>query len=129
MPYGQRSPAASPVTSHQNAIIQLDSNKHKPTQTDNDKTLYIHWTYHPQGLLRQDIRDAYSSMLQGSLNYHRMTVAISRPCNLRNVLTRAALKPTQDWTFKGSLQSLIRDTVKDIWLILIMVTVTSPYPL
>jgi len=77
-----------------NAAMKLDNHNSQPSNTTgSDSTLFIHWTYHPQGLQRQDIRDAYSSTLQDTLDYDRMTVAVTRPKNLRGVLSTAALKP------------------------------------
>jgi hypothetical protein len=99
-----------------NAAIRLDNNKHKSSNTDNDNTLYICWTYHLHGLWRQDIWDAYSSTLQNSLDYDRMTVAISRPYNLRDVLSTAALKPYTGMDIQQLVQSLIRGSARDKWL-------------
>jgi len=63
----------------------------KRTQ-DSDNTLYIHRIYHPNGLQRNDIRQLYDTILKPYLNFEKMTVAISRPTNLRDILTSARLK-------------------------------------
>jgi hypothetical protein len=64
---------------------------HKESR-DNRNTLYIHQRYHPRGLQRKDIRDIYDRTLKPFLNFDAMTVAISRPRNLREILTKTPLK-------------------------------------
>jgi hypothetical protein len=54
-------------------------------------TLFLHWTYHPDGLQRKDIRDTYNAILKEHLDYDKMTVAIARPHNLRDLLSQAPL--------------------------------------
>jgi hypothetical protein len=69
-----------------------------PSQTNGgknnneDKNLFIHWQFHPNGLQRQDIRQSFNSTLQSHTPFERMIIAMSRPKNLRDILTRAALK-------------------------------------
>jgi hypothetical protein len=58
--------------------------------SDHD-TLFIHWVHHPKGLSGNDIRRCYKQTLEPHLNYNRMIVAISRPKNLKDALTRATL--------------------------------------
>jgi len=54
-------------------------------------TLYLHWAYHPHGLQRKDIRRIFDNTLKPALDcYDKMQIAISRPKNLREILTRAA---------------------------------------
>lgn len=57
-----------------------------------DSTLYIHWKYHPKGLQRSNIRHLFNTTLQPHIPFERMIIAVSRPKNLRDALTRAALK-------------------------------------
>jgi hypothetical protein len=59
---------------------------------DSDNTLFLHWIHHPKDLQRQDIQHMYESILQPHTPHKRMVVAISRPRNLRDVLTKAVLK-------------------------------------
>ncbi len=61
-------------------------------ETNNDNSLYIHWTYHPKDLQCQDIRRLYESILEPHTPHDRMVVAISRPKNLRDALTKTELK-------------------------------------
>jgi hypothetical protein len=62
------------------------------SSNDNVSTLYLHWTYHPNGIQRQDLRRLYNSTLKDHIPYNRMQVAMSRPKNLLDILTRATLK-------------------------------------
>jgi hypothetical protein len=55
-----------------------------------ESTLFIHRVFHPNGLQRTDIRKLYKQILEPVLTYNKMIVAMSRPTNLRDVLTKAA---------------------------------------
>ncbi len=61
-------------------------------ETNNDNSLYIHWLYHPKNLQHQDIHRLYESILEPHTPHNRMVVAISRPKNLRDALTKTELK-------------------------------------
>jgi len=76
------------------AAAHLDSNTLHPTTTpaEESSTLYIHTTYHPNGLQRRDFRQLYNEILAPHLNFDHMTVAVARPTNLRDVLTSATLR-------------------------------------
>ena len=74
---------------HQRCMRLL--NKALPINNDNSNTLYIHWAYQPNGLQQKDIRDRYNAILQPHLNYDHMQIAIARPRNLKDTLTRSAL--------------------------------------
>jgi len=82
----------------QQAASSLDYNNNQVTNKPqtNDNTLYIHRVYHPNGLQRSDIRQLYDNILKPHLNFGKMTVAISRLTNLRDVLTSSKLKPSPD---------------------------------
>jgi hypothetical protein len=56
-----------------------------------ENTLYIHRVFHPNGLQRTDIRRLYKQILEPVLPYDKMIVAMARPSNLRDVLTKTAL--------------------------------------
>jgi uncharacterized protein YbcV (DUF1398 family) len=75
------------------AAASLDHPNRQKRQNENQDTdtIYIHWEYHPYGVQRKDIRDIYRKTLEPFLDYDKMTVAISRPKNLRDILTKAAL--------------------------------------
>jgi hypothetical protein len=68
------------------------SKLHRSKSNNEDNNLFIHWQFHPKGLQRQDIRQSFNSTLQSHTPFERMIIAISRPKNLRDVLTKAALK-------------------------------------
>jgi hypothetical protein len=77
-----------------NAAASLDS----PTTTKNgrnndDNALYLHWPYHPHGIQRMKLRQLYNEHLAHVLDYDNMVVAMSRPVNLKDLLTKAALAP------------------------------------
>jgi hypothetical protein len=74
-----------------NAAATLDNTCQRETHNHNENTLYIHWEYHPLGIQRKDIREIYGKTLEPYLDYDKMTVAIARPKNLRDVLTKTAL--------------------------------------
>ena len=73
---------------------------HNVTNNDSQKpnTLYIHWQHHPYGLQRRDIRRIYDKILKPHVPYDKMQIAISRPKNLRDILTRAALQMPKNYT-------------------------------
>jgi len=74
------------------------------------KTLYIHWPFHPNCLKRGDIRNAFKTTLQPLLDYEKMTVAISRPQNIRDKLTKAQLLPSSNQT----VQELINENKQSL---------------
>ena len=55
----------------------------------------IHWEYHPNDIPRRLIRRLYNKhlaeILMDNLGYNQLTVAYSRPKNLRELLTKAKL--------------------------------------
>jgi hypothetical protein len=50
-----------------------------------------YWRHDPKGLQRYDIHNLYNETLQPHLSFSHATVVISRPINLKDILTRAAL--------------------------------------
>jgi len=73
------------MTLHPEAIAQSSST------SDAEDTLFIHLRHHPKGLQRSDIRRIYNETLSKFKIHDKMTVAISRPKNLREILTKTAL--------------------------------------
>ena len=64
-----------------------------PLQSRPTKTLYIHWQYQPNGVKKETIRAIYNETLQGHDNFDAgMTIALSRPTNLRDLLTKTRLQ-------------------------------------
>jgi len=64
-------------------------------------TLYIHWQHHPGSLQRRNIRRIYETTLQPYLPYEKMQIAISRPKNLRDILTCTAFDNAENITVQG----------------------------
>jgi hypothetical protein len=73
------------------AAASIDNPSNLGSATVDNETLFIHWEYHPHGIQRSDIRRLYGTTLKPSLPYKNMTIAISRPPNLKDILTRARL--------------------------------------
>jgi hypothetical protein len=73
------------------AIDAKAFHSYKQNKNSNDHTLYLHWQYHPQGVQRSNLRRLFNEHLAPFLDYDRMTIALSRHLNLRDLLTRAAL--------------------------------------
>jgi hypothetical protein len=71
----------------------IDKHKHigNSSKANDNDTLFIHRVFHPYGLSRHDIRRLYGEILELHLKFNKMTIAMSRPTNLRDILTRAAL--------------------------------------
>jgi hypothetical protein len=56
-----------------------------------ESPLYLHWEWHPRGLTRQLLRQAYNEHLQGHDGFDRLIIAYARPQNLRDSLTSSRL--------------------------------------
>jgi hypothetical protein len=81
------------------------------TKTDLNKTLFIHWTHHPNGIQRSDLRRIYKQTLQPHDIHEEMIVAISRPKNLRDVLTRSTLSLPENTTIQNLIATAESQTV------------------
>jgi hypothetical protein len=90
---------------HQAAIKFNNAEMHSAANTHDD-TLFITWTFHPNGLQRRDIRDIYNATLKQDLEYDKMTVAIARPHNLRDLLSRTPLITPPDINMQGTITKL-----------------------
>lgn len=58
-------------------------------------TLFFHWEYHPHGISRQFIRNAYKEHCEGHDGFDRMIVAYHRPKNIRDSVMRARLSDVE----------------------------------
>jgi hypothetical protein len=67
----------------------------QPNNSDQN-TLYIHWPYHPHGIQRHTIRQLFNNILQPHIPFDKIQVAISRPKNLKDILTRTSLTLPND---------------------------------
>jgi hypothetical protein len=76
------------------AANKIDSNRVLYNSNNKDATnnsLFIHWEYQPNGIQGRHIRAIYNDTLAQHIDYDKMTLAVSRPKNLRDILTRASL--------------------------------------
>jgi hypothetical protein len=89
-----------------NSLTYQTKFKNKDKNMVDDNKLYLHWKYHPKGLQRQDIRQTFNTSLRQHIPFEKMVIAMSRPKNLRDVLTRTTLKLPEDF----NLNKLIEET-------------------
>ena len=91
---------------------QLTRTSHNsPADIDQENTtLFIHKTYHPNGLQSHHIRGIYDNILKPHLPFEKMTVAISRPTNLRDLLTSAKLKKPMHLNVQDLINTLERES-------------------
>jgi hypothetical protein len=89
---GHTLPSLTPIITQAAQILDKNPNHISKDKDINSNTLYIHRTYHPCGLKRRDIRQIFDKTLQPHLPFKRMTVAVSRPLNLRDILTKTKLQ-------------------------------------
>jgi hypothetical protein len=97
------------------AALLLDTPKTNSTRNKNasDNTLYIHKAFHPNGLQRKDLRNLYQKILEPFLNFDKMTIAMSRPTNLRDVLTKASLTLPTDTDLSHLIKELKQSSMPD----------------
>jgi hypothetical protein len=58
-----------------------------------NRALYLHWQYHPHGIQRGTLRALYKDTLEACTPFQNgMVVAMSRPKNLRDLLTRTTMQ-------------------------------------
>jgi hypothetical protein len=85
------------------AATNLDNHTPRIREKECKSTLFIHWPFHPKGLQRQHLRQLYDKTLKNVLHFQKMQVAIPRPRNLRDVLTKAAIKLPQDFDINQAI--------------------------
>jgi arsenate reductase-like glutaredoxin family protein len=88
------------------AASTLDNPQNLRANTASDNTLFVHWTHHPKGIQRNNIRQIYNLTLQPHDIHDNMIVAMSRPKNLRDSLTRAKLSLPNDTTVQSFITKL-----------------------
>jgi hypothetical protein len=88
------------MTLHPEAIARSSST------SDTEDTLFIHLRHHPKGLQQSDIRRIYNETLSKFNIHDKMTVAISRPKNLRDVLTKTSLILPREKTVEDFISKL-----------------------
>jgi len=88
------------------AAIKINNTELHNVKNTHDNTLFIHWTFHPNGLQQRDIRGIYDATLKKDLEYDKMTVAIARPRNLRDLLSSTSLITPPDINIQDSIAEL-----------------------
>jgi hypothetical protein len=92
------------ATTDKSKLQKIQENKNNPLEEEAapfsneiaNKSLYLHWKYHPAGLQRDTLRAIFDATLKDCNPFKKgMTIAMSRPKNLRDLLTRTTLnEPT-----------------------------------
>ena len=75
---------------------QLITSQQKATAESSDaitnRSLYLHWEFHPKGIQRDTLRAIYDATLSHCNPFHNgMVIAMLRPKNLRDLITRTTL--------------------------------------
>jgi hypothetical protein len=83
-----------PILLQAAAFLNSSVTQHRLSSSNDIQTMYLHWSYHPHGIQRTKLRQLYNEYLAPVLNYDKMVIAMSRPRNLKDLLTKAALTPT-----------------------------------
>jgi hypothetical protein len=66
-------------------------NRRQCHDAEPSNTLFFHQEYHPRGVPRRAIREAYRRILDGHVGFNRFIIAYSRPKNLRDALIKTRL--------------------------------------
>ena len=78
------------------ACNRLTRKKEEGENEDYRRQLFFHLLYHPKGIERTNIRQAYEQTLKAIVPNRKFTVAISQPRNLRDKLCRSKLAITNN---------------------------------
>jgi len=89
------------------AAASLQQNNNRKNTEQEGNTLFIHWLHHPNGLKNRDIKKIYGQTLQPHLNYQRTIIAVSRPKNLKDILTKTQLQLPEGQTIQQHIDSMI----------------------
>lgn len=73
----------------QNTVV---ANHATVEHTTEDKQIFFHLPFHPRGIQRNTIRRLFNETLAPTLTDRRLTVAVSRPRNIRDRLSKTVLK-------------------------------------
>jgi hypothetical protein len=93
---------------------QLITSQQKATAESSDaitnRSLYLHWEFHPKGIQRDTLRAIYDATLSHCNPFHNgMVIAMSRPKNLRDLLTRTTLSEPEGTRASDYHTSLVHD--------------------
>jgi hypothetical protein len=80
------------TSQHQNTLqhSRRDLN-HNEVASPNKKKIFYHLAYHPRGVQRQEVRHLYDHTVGPLLPNRQLTIAVSRPPNLRDGLCSSDL--------------------------------------
>ena len=67
-----------------------------PSTPKDSTTLYIHWDYHLKGLQLKQICQIYNNILYGNDNFSNMTISLSCPKNLWDMIAKQDFQNYQD---------------------------------
>jgi hypothetical protein len=80
------------AASHINKKHEKKATQQSELTSEKEKSLFIHWQFHPHDIDRTAIHRIYNEMLQGHENFDAMTVCYYRQKNLRDLLTNTVLE-------------------------------------
>jgi hypothetical protein len=93
----------------QRAAQQLNDKRPLTNNTTNNRTLYIHWVYDPKDVNNKVLHEVYNSTLQPHVNFNKMTIALSRPKNLRDMLTPSRLSLPEGISLRDTMEQCKQD--------------------
>jgi len=73
------------------AAAGIDTAPSNSGTNTSSNTLYLHWSYNPYGIQSNTIRHLYNKILHSHIPFDRMQIALSRPENLRDILTHTQI--------------------------------------
>jgi hypothetical protein len=100
---GHKIETLAPLITQAAATLNRQHITTSTAKPDSQDTLNMHWPFHPHGIQRHTIRQLFNTILQPYIPFNRMQVATSRPKNLKDVLTRAALTLPDDLSLPSML--------------------------
>ncbi len=96
----------APILTQAAATIDRKLISPSPNLNPTNDTLFIHREFHPKDLQQQDIYILYQEILEPHLDFDRMTVAMSRPKNLPDILSKSILTMPDNFNLKSLIQRL-----------------------
>jgi hypothetical protein len=82
--------------------------------TTNERTLFLHWQYHPNDITRQELRRIYNETLAEKDGFDKMNVCYSRPSNLREALTNTLLSEPEGERASDLINSLNPSGIREL---------------
>ena len=80
---------------HDLSLPQAETEKERESDTTSNRRAFVHLQYHPHGLSRAQVRDAFDKTCDNfkgtDAEIDQLTVAFSRPRNIRDELISARL--------------------------------------